>query len=142
MAAVVVDIAEAIVAQLNGGTFSQPFTAVRKYAPVFDLAEMDTLHVTVVPHADTETRFDRDTFQEDYSIDIGVQKRVDMTEAALDAMVLLTQEIKDFLRTTPLAGCPAARFLRIEHDPLFSRKHLTELRQFTSVPVVTYRVWR
>ncbi len=44
-----VAVADAVVASLNAGTFSQQFTAERKYVPAFELAEMQTLHVTVVP---------------------------------------------------------------------------------------------
>ena len=38
--AVILDIADSIVAQLNGGSFSQPLTAERHYQPKFDLSEM------------------------------------------------------------------------------------------------------
>lgn len=37
---VAVDIADAVVGELNGGSFSQQFTARRAYQPVFELAEM------------------------------------------------------------------------------------------------------
>lgn len=142
MAAVVVDIADAVVASLNAATFSQPFTAQRLYVPLFKLEEMDTLHVSVVPRGDDASRFNREVFQEEYQIDIGVQQRVDMSTPALDALVLLVQEIKDHLKATPLADFPEATFARVQHDPFYSRKHLLELRQFTAIPTVTYRVWR
>jgi hypothetical protein len=46
---VITDVAEAIVAELNAATFSQPVNAVRAYLPQYKLTEMQSLHVTVVP---------------------------------------------------------------------------------------------
>ena len=47
--ALVTDVADAVVAELNATAFSQPLEAKRSYLPQFDLAEMKDLHVTVVP---------------------------------------------------------------------------------------------
>ena len=49
----ITEIADAVTAELNAGSFSQAFTAERHYRPVFDLPEMGTLHVTVVPQGMT-----------------------------------------------------------------------------------------
>jgi len=46
---VITDIAEAVKDALNGQDFSQAFTAERHYQPLFELKDMKTLHVTVVP---------------------------------------------------------------------------------------------
>mgnify|MGYP007112161168 CR=1 FL=1 len=45
----IIELADAIVTELNTHTFSQPVTAARHYLPTFDLQEMHTLHVSVVP---------------------------------------------------------------------------------------------
>ena len=45
----IIDIADAVVARLNAGQFSRPLEAVRRYRPVFDLQELQTLRVSVVP---------------------------------------------------------------------------------------------
>jgi hypothetical protein len=57
--ATVIQIADAVVAQLNATTFSQPLTAARHYAPSFKLPDMKELHVTVVPRAISSTSLDR-----------------------------------------------------------------------------------
>lgn len=46
--AVIIDIADAVVAQLNGTTFSQPLIAERHYQPRFELSEMTELKLSVV----------------------------------------------------------------------------------------------
>ncbi len=47
--AVIAEIADAVVAELNATAFSQSLVATRSYLPRFDLAEMKELRVTVVP---------------------------------------------------------------------------------------------
>ena len=62
----IVDLAEAVKDALNAGTFSQPFTAVRHYLPRFDLAQMSTLHVSVVPRAVAGKAVDRSRSRRDF----------------------------------------------------------------------------
>src|SRR5690606_14823887 len=71
--ATIIDIADSVVAELNATTFSQPVTAVRYYAPQFDIDQMSALHVSVVPKGLSSKSLDRsrDTF--DYLVDVAVQ---------------------------------------------------------------------
>jgi hypothetical protein len=75
--AVILDIADAVVAQLNGTAFSQPLTAERHYQPKFDLSEMTELKVSVVPRALASKTLDRNRDTFDYVIDVAVQKKTD-----------------------------------------------------------------
>lgn len=136
------DIADALVASLNGGAFTQSFTAQRHYCPTFDLAEMDTLHVSVVPKSMAIQTAARDGSFHDLAVDIGVQKKVNEDPADIDALVNLMDEIIEHLKLRRLPGMPQAAWLSIEHDPIVAREHLEQLRQFTSVLTVTYRVKR
>jgi hypothetical protein len=140
--ATIIQIADAVVAQLNAATFSQPLTAARHYAPSFELPDMETLHVTVVPRAISNASLDRsrDTFS--YEIDVAVQKKADMAQATLDALVSLVEEVADHFRAGPLASFPGARCMDVKSAPVFSQEHLDELRQFTSVLTLTFRVVR
>jgi hypothetical protein len=52
------------------------------------------------------------------------------------------EEIGLFLRDRRLAACPAAVWLRTENVPIYAPEHLDELRQFTSVLTLTFRVVR
>lgn len=141
--AVITDIADAVVTELNGHTFSQAFTAVRHYRPLFNLADMQSLHVTVVPKAVSVERLDRTSHQEDYQVDVAVQKKVDAVDnTTLDPLTALVQEVADFLRGRRLAGLPAAICVADRNEPIYAPEHLDDLRQFTSVLTFTYRVVR
>jgi hypothetical protein len=140
--AVILDIADSVVAQLNGGSFSQPLTAERHYQPKFELSEMTDLKVSVVPRSLASKTLDRNRDTFDYLIDVAVQQKTDMSQAALDALMTLVEEIADHFRTQPLASYPNARCTEVKNEPVYSLEHLDEFRQFTSVITLTYRVWR
>ena len=141
--ATITDIADAVVAEMNGHTFSQTFTAQRHYRPIFDLAEMQDLHVTVVPKGLAIERLDRSRNQHDVQVDIAVQKKCQAADnAELDPLMVLVEEIADFFRIRRLAVCPEAVWIRTENVPIYAPEHLDELRQFTSVLTLTFRVVR
>jgi hypothetical protein len=140
--AVVLDIADAVVAELNAVPFSQPLVAQRHYQPRFELSEMTNLKVSVVPRSLSSRSLDRGRDSFDYQIDVAVQQKTDMSQAALDALMTLVEEIADHFRTQPLAGYPQARCTEVKNEPVYALEHLDELRQFTSVLTLTFRVWR
>lgn len=136
-------IADAVVATLNEAAFSQPVAAERKYVPAADLAELATLHVTVVPRSVAVTTASRDSSYFDCTIDIGIQKKVNPDEIAdLDALINLAEELVDHLRMRQLESVPGTTWLSITHEPVFAPEHLDQQRAFTSVVSVTYRVRR
>jgi hypothetical protein len=140
--ATIIQIADAVVAQLNAATFSQPLTAARHYAPSFKLPDMKTLHVTVVPRAISSASLDRsrDTFS--YEVDVAIQRKTDGEQATLDALMTLVEGIADHFRVGPLASFPGARCMDVKNSPVFSPEHLDEFRQFTSVLTLTFRLVR
>jgi hypothetical protein len=140
--AVILDIADAVVAAINGGTFSQPVAAERHYQPKFELSEMTDLKVSVVPRGLVSKTLDRGRDSFDYQIDVAVQQKTDMTPAALDALMGLVEEMADHFRRQSLAGYPQARCVEVKNEPVYSLEHLDELRQFTSVLTMTFRAWR
>lgn len=141
--AVITDIADAIVAELNGATFSQPVTAVRSYLPQYDLTEMQTLHVTVVPKGVVLGSADRSRSQGDYSIDVAVQRKFAAGDNAdLDGLTNLVEEIINHFRGRRLDSYPNAAWLKSEQTVLYAPEHMAELRQFTSIVTFTYRVLR
>lgn len=142
-------IADAVVARLSAGTFSMPFTAVRRYQPVFDLEDLATLRVSVVPRSLAIVGASRQTSQFDAQIDIGVQKRLSPApgnpasdEAEIDALLALVEEIADWLRFTRLPTTPEAVWVGVAQEPVVAGEHLEQHRQFTSILTVTYRVLR
>ncbi|MFO0839605.1 MAG: hypothetical protein U1D55_13900 [Phycisphaerae bacterium] len=139
----IIDIADAIVASLNAGTFSQPFEAERKYQPVFELPDMQTLHVSVVPRSVAITTATRESSYFDCAVDVGVQRKVNPDEPTeLDELMNLVEEIADHLRMKRLDEAQQAAWVAIENEPAFASEHLDQQRVFTSVLTVTYRVRR
>lgn len=139
----ITQIADAVVTSLNGGSFSLPFTAERRYQPSFALAEMETLRVTVVPKAVSITTATRQHSYYDCAVDIGVQKKVtpeDQDEA--DALLGLVDALIAHLRGQRLDDVPDAAWLSITHEPIFAAEHLDSKHVLTSVLTVTYRVQR
>jgi len=139
--AIITDIADAVVAEMNGHTFSQPFTAVRTYDTTLALEDAGNLHVTVVPKALTEEVASRASDQVDYAIDVGVRKKpTSASNAELDLLVTLVEEIRSFFRRRRLTACPGAMCIRTPIEPVFAPEHLREYGQFTSILGLTFRV--
>ena len=140
--ATIINIADSVVAEINATTFSQPVMAVRYYAPQFEIADMGTLHVSVVPKGLSSKSLDRsrDTF--DYMVDVAVQQKVDPTNPPLDVLMGLVEEIADHFRAAALASFPNARCTEVKNEPVYLPEHLSELGQFTSVLTLTFKVWR
>ncbi len=141
--AVLIQVADAVKAELEAGTFSQQFTAQRAYRPAFDLADLNTLRVTVVPKSVDVFNASRRADHFDCVIDIGIQKRVNPENTqSVDAMADFVAGVVDFLRHRALSQMPDAAWLRIRNEPVWVPEHLDEHRTFTSVVEVTYRVAR
>ncbi|HNO80354.1 MAG TPA: hypothetical protein PKN33_20090 [Phycisphaerae bacterium] len=139
----VIDVADAVVASLNAGSFGAPLTAVRKYVPTVELSDLAELNVTVVPKSAEITTATRTSSYFDCTIDIGIQQKVNPDETAeLDALANLAEEVIDHLRLSSLDALPGAAWLSIAHEPVFAPEHLDQQRVFTSVVSVTYRVRR
>jgi len=138
-----IDIADAVVAELNAASLSQPISAERHYVPVFDLQDMKDLHVSVVPKGVVITKSDRSRNTNDVQIDVAVQKKFEKGDAAeIDPLVNLVEEIADFFRLRRLSSYPNAHWIKTEHAPIYAQEHWDELRQFTSVLTLTFRVVR
>jgi hypothetical protein len=148
MSATVIQIADAMVTDLNAHTFSKPVTTVRYYAPVFKLEDMGTLHVTVVPVEFTTEPSDRSRDREEHKIDVAIQQRFDATNGAvpndvLDALMALAEEFRDFLRDHVLTDFANARRVKTEcNKPIFDPAMLTKHGVLTIVLTFTYRVVR
>ena len=134
------EIADAIVAELNAGSFGQTLGAERAYQPTFDLQEMKDLRVTVVPKSITTAVASRADDQVDFAIDIGIQKKLGSdADTEADVLMALVTEIAAFLNRRPLTAAPDVTWVSAANEPIFSPEHFEQLRQFTSVLTVTYR---
>ncbi|MBI1373632.1 MAG: hypothetical protein GC159_12960 [Phycisphaera sp.] len=144
----VIDIADAVAAELNAApgspaTFSQAFTAQRQVLPIFELADLAALKVTVVPRSVQITGSTRAASQYEIAIDVGVQKRVGkQVDDDVETLSTLVDEIADYLRRRQLSQATYAAWISIDNEPVYAPEHLAEQRVFTSVLTVTYRALR
>ena len=142
MPAAIVELAEAVVTDLNAHTFSQPFTAQRCYLPRYRLEELTDIRVTVVPKDDVGQRASRSQWQEDYQVDLALQQRVGTDELSqMDGLILLGQELADYFKTHNPSG-DTATLMEVAFAPLFDPDHLEQHQTLTTVIHLTFRGWR
>ena len=136
-----IDIADAVVAELQAGTFSEPFTAARRVLPEFELAELKTLTVTVVPKSVGIHNITRDSSSFEVAVDIGIQQKIGTdTDAEVARLSGVVTELVAFLNRRRLTDLPAAVFVSIANEPVYAPEHLSEKRLFTSILTLTYRI--
>ncbi len=140
--ALIVEIAEAVVTQLNAASLSQTFTAQRNYLPIYELEHLKELRVTVVPKGIAISSAGRGSNQYDVEIDIAVQQKLTNTTAAeIDPLLALVEEITDLFRLRRLTA-PDAVWVKSQNEPVYVQEHLDQFRVFTSVLTLTFRVIR
>ena len=147
--ALVIDIADAVVALLNGedADFSQSFTAQRRVRPSFEPADLADLRVTVVPKAEETSFATRGLAQYDVQVDVGIQKKLPAgadEDVEVATMCGLVEEIAEFLRGKALEGTGwrAVWARPAVNEPVYAADHLAEKRIFTSVLTLTYRAMK
>ncbi len=146
----IADIADAVVTEVNTPGSGSPLdgvaVAVRQYRPRKELKDLRNLAVTVVPKAVSTSGGTRAMQQFDCEIDIAVQQRLpgvaDESDAAVDPLMLIVEELVDFLSRRRLTALPNVVPVKVENNPIYAVEHLDELRVFTSVITLTYRALR
>ena len=138
---IVIEVTEAVKEAINAATLSQAVTSQRHYQPQFGLEDMKELRVSVVPNGVTTATLGRGRAQHDCRVDVAIQKKLKKSDLAeIDPLMDLVDEIADHFRTKRLEGVPTAVCVRTENSALYAQEHLAELRQFTSVLTLTFRV--
>jgi len=137
------DVADAVVAELNAGSFGQEFTAARLWNPRRPLTDLSTLRVDVVPSqpsVQTEPA-DRDVFQNDVSIDVAVRKQADIDDTTvMDALADLVEEIVEHFQHTKLTDQPHADLRSTEILAIADAEYQHTKRVFFAAATLTYRV--
>ena len=143
---VVISVANAIMDLLNAApnnSFNQPLKAERHYRPEYDLAQLKSLRVTVVPKKIEIASLGRSSNQHDVSVDVAIQKKVASTSTEeLDPLMTLVEQVADYLRLKRLPGFTEAIWVKTENAPIYAPEHLEQKQVFTSLLTVTYRVVR
>lgn len=140
----IIAIADAVAAALNGTSFSQtPTNAERRYLVEYEPEDLEELKVSVAVASKSSALSSRTETRDDCLIFVGVQKKVDPDDIAeCDAMMQLNDEIYEFLRHPNNRIMAGGQWVSSQNDPIAPREHLNELRVFTSVIQVTYRVFQ
>jgi len=151
VAAVDLDIADAVTTALKAGTFSQSISPVRSYAEWDDaLEDLDELHCDVVPLQTGPVTVLQERGGVEYmcQIDIGLRKRfgtsdqetqtgrVDIEE--IDGLKLLLQEIAEFFMTDRLTDTNLATWQETNIQQSWSRPHLKNFRQYFGFVRLTF----
>lgn len=140
---IITSIADAVVASINAASLSQPVNAERHYQPIFELSELKTLKVSVVPRGLALASAGRALEMSEHLIDVGVQQKLEAVDAAhIDPLIDLVDEIAELFRGKRLDGYPEAMWTKSTIDPLYAPEHLEQYRQFTSVLTLTFKVAR
>jgi hypothetical protein len=139
------DVADAVVAAIDGHTFSQSLTVSRKVLPLKKLEGLDTVHVVVIPSTFSTETADRTRRATSYGIDIGIQKQIDPDSlAAFDAMFELFEETVSLFSMKRLDGLQAATWLGAETVPGaeagYAWEDLATKHLFTSILRITWKV--
>lgn len=138
-------IADAVVALLLAapfGTFTPAITPVRTWLVDFDLKDLGTLRVSVVPgplNADLADRGRDENGQ--YTVDVVVQQKTDASDSQVDAVIGTAEQIFDYLREHDPAASSATS-VAWHHTPLIVNEALLTKNVVTSVVTVTYALQR
>lgn len=138
-------IAAQVVSLLNAHDFSEDFTAERKYQVKLQLEQTESLVVSVVAASKQRERSSRCSNENQYTIQVAVQQRIDPADADQgDLLSYLVEEISDYLDNSwhmDIDGCRVS-LIGYDSNPLWLPEHLLSLRQFTNVTTYTFTVER
>ncbi len=137
----IVALADAVVSELNAEGWSLPFAARRLYRPRFEPGDLKTLQVSVVPRALVIEAAGRADDSRQYQIDLAVQQKLDVeTAEEIDPLLGLVEEIARHFRLRRPAAMPSALCVKVENEPVYAVEHLDELRCFTSIITLSFRL--
>lgn len=140
---VLVDMADAVLAVLQGASLSVAIAPERGYLVVRDLSSLDGIKVTVIPGAEEIAAFDL-TPRHEYlpEVMIWVQRRVNPTNEECDPLMNLVEEIAgQFLPGKRLPGTQAT-IQHLKHEPPYDPDRLDAQRTFTSGLTLTMKFTR
>ena len=142
MSALRIQLAEAIVAELNAAALVPAFTARRRRIPIDDVKDLRDLQVSVLPATYTEAMMSRQADQREYGVDVAVQQHLDSPQADADVLDELVEAILALFnrRRLSLADGFAALWTGAANAPIYIPQHLAEKRVYTSVIRLTWKV--
>ena len=137
-----IDIADAVVFELNQSGLTPAFTAERMMLPKHTNEALSELKVTVVPKAAEMSRLNRSQVGVEVEIDVGVQQRLSDIDAEGTELIELVENLIDYMATRSLSQVSGVQWMRTRNAPVYALDHLTKNRLFTSVITLTYMLAR
>lgn len=138
------ELVDAVAAELNEGTFSEPLTAECLTDPDRELEELQTLRVDVLKGSKESEAISRCVLQGDYTIEIVVRQKADGDPAELvRRLESLVEEIDRFFSLPPrrLRLYQAAAWKASKLIYCYSVKMVRNRRQFTGLLQLTYQIF-
>ena len=141
-----VEVAEAVEAAINAATFSlTPDNVVRSYFPIQELKDIGTdLTLNIVTGDRERERSNRSQIREEVTVSVSVeQKLAGRTNAIIDPLIALTEEIEDELegRLTTTGGLDC-HWIKTEPVIPWSYDILKKEGLYFSISKFTYRIIR
>lgn len=139
-------IGDAVKDNLNGTSFSQSFTAARKWRASYPVTALKSLVVVVLPGPASFENLDRRRDDTQYATDVVLLQKVNPdSNAEVDALVELMEEIKDHYRAKGLTAGSRAVFCRGREfvspgEALVDDGLLKDSRTFVGVVRLTWRM--
>ena len=124
----VLKLAEAVTAELS------EYNAELMFYPEFELRDLETMKVAVVPVATEYKTLSRTSHEELLKVQIGFMKRG--IEDELPELLHTVESLGLGFLNKKLAG---AICIGVGYNPIYSPEHLRERRQFTSVMELTFK---
>lgn len=147
---VLVDVADAVAAEINAATLSLDVDAVRGYETDAELEDLDELRLDVVPVRLAGDMHDRGSLFREVAVDVAIRKRFGLSDQdntgeisreSIDELVDLLEEIDDLLAgVTRLSTYSGASWFGSEVRTPWMPDHLRQQRQYTGIVRVTYNV--
>jgi len=136
----VIDLADQVVLSLNSENYNLSFTAVRTLFPFYELKDLATLHVTVVPKSINIESASRSSNEYEYQVDIAIQKAVKSPDdVEVNSLMDLAIEIAKSFRGKVFQNL-ATVCSKQSIDPLYSVEHIQPPSVFTSVVTLNFKV--
>lgn len=140
-ASTLVALADAVAAELGNAELSQTITVRRLYRPRYQTQDLKDTTVTVVPKGLAIDAAARSGDFWDGQIDLAVQRKLAAeSDEEITSLVELVEEIARHFRLKRPAQKADAVCVKVEVEPLYAVEHLDELRTFTSVITLTFRL--
>ncbi|OQA04260.1 MAG: hypothetical protein BWY69_00044 [Planctomycetes bacterium ADurb.Bin401] len=136
----VIDLADQVALSLNSENYNLSFTAIRTLFPFYELKDLATLHVTVVPKSINIESANRSSNEYDYQVDIAIQKAIKSPDdREVNSLMDLATDIAKSFRGKVFHNLGTVCFKQTI-DPLYSVEHIQPPSVFTSVVTLNFKV--